>query len=107
MGEGEGQDRFGGPYGDLHVYVIQGIVAVANIHYAVLEELVEMENFRKKPHLILSGLMRSQGRDIKKRLERFGLKILQEWDGGGDVDDHAGRRRKRGKTGMMEEGSRA
>lgn len=58
-------------------------LAVANIHYEVLKELVEIENFRKKPHLILSGLMRSQGRDIKSRLERFGLKILQEWDGEG------------------------
>jgi len=27
--------------------------------------------------------MRSQGRDIKTKLERFGLRILQEWDGEG------------------------
>jgi ribosomal protein L11 methyltransferase len=48
---------------------------VANIHYEVLDDLVEREKFREKPWLILSGLMRSQGRDIKAKLERCGLRI--------------------------------
>lgn len=48
---------------------------VANIHYEVLKDLVEREKFREKSWLILSGLMRSQGRDIKARLERCGLRM--------------------------------
>jgi len=48
---------------------------VANIHYEVLDDLVEREKFREKSWLILSGLMRSQGRDIKARLERCGLRM--------------------------------
>jgi ribosomal protein L11 methyltransferase len=56
---------------------------VANIHYEALKDLVEREKFREKPWLILSGLMRSQGRDMKARLERYGLRIVKEWDGEG------------------------
>ena len=58
-------------------------LVVANIHYEVLKDLVEGEKFRGKPWLILSGLMRSQGRDIKFKLERAGLSIAKEWDGEG------------------------
>lgn len=58
-------------------------LVVANIHYEVLKDLVESKGFRQKPWLILSGLMRSQGRDIKARLEHRGLKIVREWDGEG------------------------
>lgn len=58
-------------------------LVMANIHYEVLKELVESERFREQPLLILSGLMRSQGRDIKARLERCGLSIVREWDGEG------------------------
>jgi ribosomal protein L11 methyltransferase len=58
-------------------------LVVANIHYDVLNTLVEKESFRKKEWLILSGLMRSQARDINTRLERHGLRIVREWDGDG------------------------
>jgi ribosomal protein L11 methyltransferase len=58
-------------------------LVVANIHYYVLKSLVEKESFRKKEWLILSGLMRSQARDIKTRLDRYGLTIVREWDGEG------------------------
>ena len=58
-------------------------LVVANIHFEVLKEMVEKKSFRKTPWLILSGLMRSQGRDIKARLERWGLTVVKEWDGEG------------------------
>jgi ribosomal protein L11 methyltransferase len=58
-------------------------LVVANIHFEVLKEMVEKKSFRKTPWLILSGLMRSQGRDIKARLERWGLTVVREWDGEG------------------------
>ena len=58
-------------------------LVVANIHFEVLKGLVEKESFRKTPWLILSGLMRSQGRDIKIRLDYSGLRVVREWDGEG------------------------
>jgi len=58
-------------------------LVVANIHYEVLKDLVEREKFRERPWLIISGLMRSQGKDIKGTLERHGLTIVREWDGEG------------------------
>jgi ribosomal protein L11 methyltransferase len=58
-------------------------LAIANLHYGVLKNLVEQEGFRKKKWLILSGLVRSQATDLKTRLERYGLRISREWDGEG------------------------
>jgi ribosomal protein L11 methyltransferase len=58
-------------------------LVVANIHYDLLKDLVERTSFREKPWLIISGLMRSRGRDIKARLEQWGLTVVKEWDGEG------------------------
>ncbi len=56
---------------------------VANIHCDALKELVMMKGIGEKPWLILSGLMRSQARDIKAMLERDRRSIVREWDGDG------------------------
>ncbi|MBL7205233.1 MAG: 50S ribosomal protein L11 methyltransferase [Desulfobacteraceae bacterium] len=53
---------------------------VANIHHEVVKSLLEKSSFKKKTKLIISGLMRSQCREIKKQLERCGFKLLREWD---------------------------
>jgi ribosomal protein L11 methyltransferase len=53
---------------------------IANIHFSVIRELIELKGFRDRKWLILSGLMRSQARDVKDRLMRFGLKVVREWD---------------------------
>jgi len=58
-------------------------LVVANIQYDVLKSLLENEAFRKRKWFIFSGLMRSQGRDIKARLANWGLDIVMEWDGEG------------------------
>jgi ribosomal protein L11 methyltransferase len=58
-------------------------LVVANIHYEVLKNLVEREPFRERAWMILSGLMRSQGRDIKARLQDSGFSLVKEWDGEG------------------------
>jgi ribosomal protein L11 methyltransferase len=55
-------------------------LVMANIHHDVMVKLVDKEGFRSKGSLILSGLMRSQVRDIKSRLEGHGLWIIREWD---------------------------
>jgi ribosomal protein L11 methyltransferase len=53
---------------------------VANIHYDVIYALMKKKGFLQKRHFILSGLMRSQARDIKRELSRLPVEITQEWD---------------------------
>jgi len=53
---------------------------VANIHYEVIKQLLEKDNLRKTAKLIVSGLMRSQYKDISVRLKRCGFHPVSEWD---------------------------
>ena len=53
---------------------------MANIHYDVMKKLVESEGFFNKKWFILSGLLRSQARDISDRLERSGIRIMKRWE---------------------------
>ena len=53
---------------------------VANIHREVVKSLLDKNSFKKKIKLIISGLMRSQCREVKKQLERRDFKFLREWD---------------------------
>ena len=55
-------------------------LVMANIHHGVMVKLINKEGFRSKGWLILSGLMRSQARDIKSRLEEHRLEMIREWD---------------------------
>jgi ribosomal protein L11 methyltransferase len=55
-------------------------LVIANIHHGVVEELLEKEGFRQKPRVIISGLMRSQVRDVKVQTQRYGLEVVREWD---------------------------
>ncbi len=54
-------------------------LVTANIHYDVLQRLIEKEGFLKHDGYILSGLMRSQVRDMKSRVTGKGLKVIREW----------------------------
>jgi ribosomal protein L11 methyltransferase len=53
---------------------------MANIHYDVMKKLLGSEGFFKKRWCILSGLLRSQAKDIADRLQRPGVKILKKWE---------------------------
>ena len=53
---------------------------VANIHYDVIRRLLDRRAFLDKDRVIISGLMRTQSREIKTQLERRGFKLLHEWD---------------------------
>jgi len=55
-------------------------LVVANIQYDVIQELIDRRAFHNKDRLIISGLMRSQSRGVKTRLEREHFQILREWD---------------------------
>jgi len=53
---------------------------IANIHYKVILAMVKKKGFLQKKSFILSGLMRSQARDIKREFSRLPVEITQEWD---------------------------
>ena len=55
-------------------------LVVANIHYNIINELIEKRDFIDNDRLIISGLMRSQYRAVKNQLERHHFQILREWD---------------------------
>ncbi len=55
-------------------------LVVANIHHAVIERLLDSGGFQGAERFIISGLLRSQFRDIKARLEGASFRILREWD---------------------------
>ncbi len=53
---------------------------IANIHFAVIRELVTNRAFFKKKWVILSGLLRSEFLEIKQRLQVPEFELLKEWD---------------------------
>lgn len=52
---------------------------MANVHYAVMQKLIHSEGFRTKKCFVLSGLMRSEAKQIKIEIERLPAKILKSW----------------------------
>jgi len=55
-------------------------LVVANIHHEVINGLLDSEGFCDIDRIIISGLMRSQSRDVKTQLESNHFRILREWD---------------------------
>ena len=53
---------------------------IANIHYDVMKTLILQDNFYKKKWFILSGILRSQARDITGMLARSPVNILKNWE---------------------------
>ena len=56
---------------------------IANIHYDVTKTLIFQDNFYKKKRIILSGILRSQARDITGMLARSPVNILKNWEHNG------------------------
>ena len=53
---------------------------VSNIHYEIMRDLVAAPGFRDQKQFILSGLLRSQAREIENRLLQGPARILRKWD---------------------------
>ena len=53
---------------------------IANIHYDVMKSLILQDNFYNKKWFILSGILRSQARDITAVLQRCPVNILERWE---------------------------
>lgn len=52
----------------------------ANLHFAVVRELIEQPAFFEKKWAVLSGLLRSEYAEIKRGLDRPGFSLLEEWE---------------------------
>lgn len=52
---------------------------IANIHYDVIKKLIRAENFLSKKRFILSGLLRSDAKQVRIELERLPVKIIKSW----------------------------
>jgi ribosomal protein L11 methyltransferase len=53
---------------------------IANIHYDVMKQLITSQGFLKKKWFILSGLLRSQARDLRFKLSCLPINIIKEWN---------------------------
>ncbi len=53
---------------------------LANLHFAVLRDLIAEKAFYEKSWVILSGLLRSEYGQIKDRLSLSGFNLLKEWE---------------------------
>jgi ribosomal protein L11 methyltransferase len=52
---------------------------IANIHYAVMQKLICAKGFSTQKRFVLSGLLRSEAKQVKIELERLPAKILKSW----------------------------
>jgi len=58
-------------------------LVIANIHFDVMKYLINSEGFISKKWFILSGLLRSQARDVAYMLAQKRVKILKKWESEG------------------------
>ena len=54
-------------------------LVIANIHYDVMRRLVNDRGFLSKKRFILSGLLRSEAKNIADTLARHRVKIIKQW----------------------------
>jgi ribosomal protein L11 methyltransferase len=52
---------------------------IANIHFDVMKDLILSEGFLKKKWFILSGLLRSQARELENRFFSLPVEIVSKW----------------------------
>jgi ribosomal protein L11 methyltransferase len=52
---------------------------MANIHFDVMRQLIQSQGFKAKAHWILSGLLRSQAREVEDLLHHGGGRIVERW----------------------------
>ena len=55
-------------------------LVMANIHYDVIQKILENRSFREKGWFIISGLMRSQVKEVKWQMQKYNLQLIHEWD---------------------------
>lgn len=58
-------------------------LVIANIHFDVMKDLIASDGFYAKKGFILSGLLRSQAKEIDAQLSKKPVKILKNWESEG------------------------
>jgi ribosomal protein L11 methyltransferase len=58
-------------------------VMISNIHYAVMQRFFKPKVFTHNKWIVLSGLMRTQAREVEDTLSRYPLDILETWQAEG------------------------
>lgn len=58
---------------------LPGDLMVSNIHYDVMQHLINSKGFLNHRQFILSGLLRSQAREIADRLAKYPVTIIKQW----------------------------
>ena len=53
---------------------------IANIHYDIIKQLIDSKGFLEKKMFILSGMLRSQAKDISFRLSKLPVEIINIWE---------------------------
>jgi ribosomal protein L11 methyltransferase len=53
---------------------------ISNIHYDVMKTLIGSEGFLNKKCFILSGLLKSEAKDIELLLSKLPVKLVRKWD---------------------------
>jgi ribosomal protein L11 methyltransferase len=53
---------------------------IANIHWEVINSLLNEDGFRKRERLLISGLMRSRRSDVTRQLRENHFEVIHEWD---------------------------
>jgi len=55
-------------------------LVIANIHYDVMKHLTDSQSFYNKKWFILSGLLRSQAREVSVALSKNRINIIKSWE---------------------------
>jgi ribosomal protein L11 methyltransferase len=66
-------------------------LVVSNIHYEVIQTMLRQESFLTKKRFILSGLLRSQARQIEHLLAALPVKVIRHWQKDGIWHTYYGR----------------
>ncbi|MDF1592923.1 MAG: 50S ribosomal protein L11 methyltransferase [Desulfobacterales bacterium] len=59
---------------------VEADLVIANVHYQVMKGLIASRGFLSKKGFILSGLLRSQARDIQAELSQKPVRIIKKWE---------------------------
>jgi len=64
---------------------------IANIHYDVMKDLIISNGFLEKKYFVLSGLLRTQARNVEHVLSQLPVKIIKKWEQDGIWHTFAGK----------------
>jgi len=70
--------------GDAHNFIdFTSDIMISNIHYDVMKKLIKSKGFLFHKKFILSGLLRSQAKQVESKLLEYPIKILEKWSHNG------------------------